>query len=584
MIKTPFRKDSLGSRYQSLINQINILGNDLKTLSNNELRAKSFKLKRQYQYNKNLEPLIAESFALTREASFRTLGLKHFDVQLFGGLVLNSRKIAEMKTGEGKTLVAALPASLNAITNQGVHIVTVNDYLASRDQVSMGQIYRFLGFSTGLIQDGMSDSERKEAYNADITYVTNHEVAFDFLRDNMAYSTKEVVLRPFYYCIIDEVDSILIDEAQTPLIISTNFKTQSAKYRLASKVVDFLRPNLHYKIDDKNRNVILTTEGNIATEALLGVTSLYDRESPWIPVIQTAIQAKTLFFKDIHYIIQENQIVCVDEFTGRSMPDRQWGGGLHQALEAKENLPISDRSESAASITYQNFFLLYPKLAGMTGTAKTSEIEFKNIYKLSVTQIPTAKPVRRKDLPDIIYKDQFIKWNSISNICNTIASKGQPVLIGTTSVAKSELLAQLLDEYMLSFKILNAKAENVRLESEIVAQAGSKDSITIATNIGRCLCRACQPSGREFGGGWLWVRLCLNRKWRSKPPTGRRPGCCGRAFRGRGARRCCHSHPDGGLAAKGRRYGCSGGRLRDRWHPCGLRGRSEARRQHPESG
>jgi preprotein translocase subunit SecA len=483
MLKNPFNNNSLVNKYQKLINQINSLENDLKTLSDSELRAKSFNLKKQYQQNQNLNSLIAESFALTREASYRTLGLRHFDVQLIGGLVLNSGKIAEMKTGEGKTLVATLPAFLNALTKKGVHIVTVNDYLANRDQVSMGQIYRFLGLDTGLIQEGMSTVERRENYGADITYVTNYELTFDFLRDNMALNLTDVVLRPFNYCIIDEVDSILIDEAQTPLIISNNIDTPIEKYIVASEITEYLELNTHFKVDEKNKNVILTEEGSKQIETILSIQDLYDPRDPWIPYIINALKANALFFNNVHYIVQNNRIVIVDEFTGRIMPDRRWGDGLHQAIEAKENLPIRQKTETVASITYQNFFLIYPKLSGMTGTGKTAEIEFEKIYNLSVETIPTAKPNRRKDLTDLIYKDQFSKWNAIAQACNTISSTGQPILIGTTTVEKSEMLAQLLNEYSLSYQILNAKPENIRRESEIVAQAGKKNSITIATNM-----------------------------------------------------------------------------------------------------
>ena len=483
MLKNPFNKNSLVNQYQSLINQINILEKDLKTLSDSELRAKSFKLKKQYEDNQNLDSLIADSFALTREVSLRTLGLRHFDVQLIGGLILNNQKIAEMKTGEGKTLVATLPAALNAITKKGVHIVTVNDYLANRDQVSMGQIYRFLGLDTGLIQDGMSSLERRESYNADITYVTNYELTFDYLRDNMALKLPDVVLRPFNFCIIYEVDSILIDEAQTPLIISKNIQTPVEKYIMAAEITDYLKPNIHYKVDEKNKNVVLTDQGSKQIEKILSIQDLYDPKDPWIPYISNALKANSLYFKNVQYIVQNNRIIIVDEFTGRIMPDRRWGDGLHQAIEAKEKLSIRQKTQSVASITYQNFFLLYPKLSGMTGTGKTAEIEFEKIYNLSVNEVPTAKPVLRKDLSDLIYKDQFSKWNAISQACNNIASTGQPILIGTTTVEKSEMLAQLLNEYRLSYEILNAKPENLRRESEIVAQAGVKGSITIATNM-----------------------------------------------------------------------------------------------------
>jgi preprotein translocase subunit SecA len=483
MLKNPFNSNSLINKYQNLISQINILESRFETLTDSELRAKNLILKKQYETTQNLNPLIAESFALTREASRRTLGLRHFDVQLIGGLVLNDKKIAEMKTGEGKTLVATLPAFLNALTNKGVHIVTVNDYLANRDQVSMGQIYRFLGLNTGLIQEGMSTLERRKNYEADITYVTNYEVTFDFLRDNMALNQNDLVLRPFNYCIVDEVDSILIDEAQTPLIISNNTRTPIEKYIVAAEITEYLELNTHYKIDEKNKNVVLTDEGSKQIEQILSIQDLYDPRDPWIPYIINAIKANAIYFNNVHYIVQNNRIIIVDEFTGRIMPDRRWGDGLHQAVEAKENLSIRQKTETVASITYQNFFLLYPKLSGMTGTGKTAETEFEKIYNLSVSNIPTARPMQRKDLSDLIYKDQFSKWNAIAKTCNQIHETGQPILIGTTTVEKSEMLAQLLSEYNLSYQILNAKPENVRRESEIVAQAGKKGSITIATNM-----------------------------------------------------------------------------------------------------
>nr|YP_010594898.1 preprotein-translocase subunit a [Stephanopyxis turris]YP_010594948.1 preprotein-translocase subunit a [Stephanopyxis turris]WAJ57633.1 preprotein-translocase subunit a [Stephanopyxis turris]WAJ57683.1 preprotein-translocase subunit a [Stephanopyxis turris] len=483
MLKNLFARNALATKYQNLIDQINAVESDLKTLTDGELRAKTFELKKKYQTEQDLTSILCESFAVTREASIRTLGLRHFDVQLIGGLTLNDGKIAEMRTGEGKTLVATLPAYLNALTEKGVHIVTVNDYLASRDQVSMGQIYRFLGLDTGLIQENMTTSERQQNYDADITYVTNNELGFDFLRDNMALNLNDVVLRRFNYCIVDEVDSILIDEAQTPLILSNSVETSIDKYIIAAEVTEYLEVNTHFQVDEKNKNVILTKQGTLQIEQILNVQDLFNPNDPWIPYILNAIKATTLFFRNVQYIVQNNQIIIVDEFTGRIMPDRRWSDGLHQAIEAKEGLPIRENSETAASITYQNFFLLYPKLSGMTGTGKTAEIEFEKIYNLPVEEVPTARPNQRKDLPDFIYKDQFSKWNAIAKECKKISSNGQPILIGTTTVEKSDMLAQLLKEYQLSYQILNAKPENVRRESEIVAQAGKKGSITIATNM-----------------------------------------------------------------------------------------------------
>ena len=483
MLKNPFIKQSVINQYQTLINQINSLETNLKTLTDTELRNKTFQLKKQYQEKRDLNELIAESFAITREASFRTLGLRHFDVQLIGGLVLNSGKISEMRTGEGKTLVATLPAVLNALTNKGVHIVTVNDYLASRDQISMGQIYRFLGLNTGLIQEDMNFRERQQNYAADITYVTNNELAFDYLRDNMASNLNQVVLPPFNYCIVDEVDSIFIDEAQVPLIISQAVETCIDKYIVAAEVAEYLEVNVHFKVDEKNRNIILTEQGTTQIEKILQIEDLYNPNDPWIPYILSAIKATALFFRNVHYIVQNNQIVIVDEFTGRIMPDRRWNEGLHQAIEAKEGVPIRQNTETAASITYQNFFLLYPKLSGMTGTAKTSELEFEKIYGLSVEEIPTARTNLRKDLPDFVYKDSLTKWTAIAKECKSIAKTKQPILIGTTTVENSEMLADLLKEYQLSYRLLNAKPENVKRESEIVAQAGEIGSITIATNM-----------------------------------------------------------------------------------------------------
>ena len=483
MLKNPFKKSSIATEYQVLVNEINYLESEFKLLTDAEIRIKSNQLRKRYQNQPNLNLITAEAFALTREASLRTLGLRHYDVQLLGGLVLNSGKIAEMRTGEGKTLVATLPAYLNGLTKKGVHIVTVNDYLASRDQLSMGQIYRFLGLNTGLIQEDMEVIDRQKNYDADITYVTNSELGFDYLRDNMALNINDVVLRPFNYCIVDEVDSVLIDEAQTPLIISNSVKTSIDKYIITAEIIDYLEVNVHFKVDEKNKNVIITKEGAIQIEEILGIKDLYNPTDPWIPYIINALKATTLFFRNVHYIVQDDQIIIVDEFTGRIMPDRRWSDGLHQAVEAKEGVTIRQNNETAASVTYQNFFLLYPKLSGMTGTAKTAEIEFEKIYNLPVVEIPTAKPNLRNDLPDLIYKDELSKWTAIAKECQQIAVKTQPILIGTTSVEKSEMLGQLLNEYKLNYQILNAKPENVKRESEIVAQAGKRGSITIATNM-----------------------------------------------------------------------------------------------------
>jgi len=472
------------SQYKKQIFEIKELERAITTFTNSEIRVAAKNLQKQALNKKTLDDLLVSSFALTREASRRTLGLRHYDVQLLGGMILNQNKIAEMKTGEGKTLVATLPAVLNALTKKGVHIVTVNEYLANRDQVSLQKLYGFLGLETGLIKEGMSTEERKRNYKCDITYVTNSELTFDFLRDNTVFKSSDITLPQFNYCIVDEVDAVLIDEAQTPIILSDVEQTFSAeKYVASSEIVNYLVLNEHYKIDEKNKNVTLTQTGSKQVEKILDITDLYNQENPWIPFILNALKAKTLFFNNVHYIVQNERILIVDEFTGRIMADRRWGDGLHQAIEAKEQVPIRPRAETQATTTYQNFFLLYPKLSGMTGTGKTAEIEFEKIYNLPVNVVPTFSVPKRKDLPDLIYKDQFSKWNAIAKFCKTIASKGQPVLIGTTTVAKSEMLGQLLNEYDLTYQILNARPENVRRESEIISQAGRQNAITISTNM-----------------------------------------------------------------------------------------------------
>ena len=389
MLKNPFKKQANIREYQTLVTDINSLDSDFRLLTDIEILTKSRRLQKQYKIEQNLDSLIIEAFALTREVSKRTLGLRHFDVQLIGGLVLNNNKIAEMKTGEGKTLVGTLPAYLNGLTKKGVHIVTVNEYLANRDQISMGQIYRFLGLNTGIIQETMKFRERQKNYDADITYVTNNELGFDYLRDNMSLNIDNIVLKPFNFCIVDEVDSVLIDEAQTPLIISNQVQTCIDKYIIASEIIEYLDVNLHFEVDEKNKNIVLTKQGTVQIEKILNIKDLYNPNNPWIPYIINAIKATTLFFRNVHYIVQNNQVIIVDEFTGRIMPDRRWSDGLHQAIEAKEDITIRQNTETAASVTYQNFFLLYPRLSGMTGTAKTAELEFEKIYNLSVIEIPT---------------------------------------------------------------------------------------------------------------------------------------------------------------------------------------------------
>lgn len=477
-------------KYKPLVTEINLAEEEIQKLSDDELRGKTAEFKQKLAKAKTradekeiLDEILPEAFAVVREAGKRVLGMRHFDVQLLGGIVLHEGQIAEMKTGEGKTLVATLPAYLNALSGKGVHVVTVNDYLARRDSEWMGQVHRFLGLTVGLIQQGMSPTERVKNYACDITYCTNSELGFDYLRDNMATSMAEVVQRPFNYCIIDEVDSILIDEARTPLIISGQVERPTEKYKTATEIAKKLEKDKHYEVDEKARNVILADEGFEKAEELLGVQDLYDPKDPWAHYVFNAIKAKELFIKDVNYIVRNEEVVIVDEFTGRVMPGRRWSDGLHQAIESKENLPIQPETQTLATITYQNFFLLYPKLAGMTGTAKTEEPEFERIYNLQVTVIPTNRKSQRRDISDVVYKTEQAKWKAIAQECAEMHQLGRPVLVGTTSVEKSELLSQLLNQLEIPHQLLNAKPENVERESEIIAQAGRKGSVTIATNM-----------------------------------------------------------------------------------------------------
>ncbi len=488
-------------RFQPLVSDINLLEEDIAPLSDEDLRARTTSFKealakaettlRQRQL---LDELLPEAFAVVREAGKRVLGMRHFDVQLLGGMVLHEGQIAEMKTGEGKTLVATLPAYLNALTGKGVHVVTVNDYLARRDAEWMGQVHRFLGLSVGLIQQDMAPAERRRNYACDITYATNSELGFDYLRDNMANDIAEVVQKEFHYCIIDEVDSILVDEARTPLIISGQVERPQEKYRRATEVAaqlqraegmtkDGIDPEGDYEVDEKQRNVTLTDEGYAKAEQLLEVGDLFNPEDPWAHFITNALKAKELFIKDVNYIVRDEDAVIVDEFTGRVMPGRRWSDGQHQAIESKENLPIQPETQTLASITYQNFFLLYPRLAGMTGTAKTEEVEFEKTYKLEVTVVPTNRVRSRADLVDQVYKNEAAKWRAVAAETAEFHRAGRPVLVGTTSVEKSEVLSALLAEQEIPHNLLNAKPENVEREAEIVAQAGRAGAVTIATNM-----------------------------------------------------------------------------------------------------
>jgi len=488
-------------RYQPIVEEINLLEEEISVLTDDELRRETHNLKSKIsseldlkKQEKLLEEFLPKAFAIVREASKRVLDMRHFDVQLIGGIVLHECQIAEMKTGEGKTLVATLPCYLNALTGKGVHVVTVNDYLARRDAEWMGQVHRFLGLTVGLIQQDMSPIERKKNYDCDITYATNSELGFDYLRDNMATDINEVVQRTFNYCVIDEVDSILIDEARTPLIISGQVERPQEKYQKASELSltlvkakelskDGIDPEGDYEVDEKQRSCILTDQGFAKCEQYLGVSDLYNPKDPWAHYITNALKAKELFIKDVNYIIKNNEAVIVDEFTGRVMPGRRWSDGQHQAIEAKENLKIQPETQTLASITYQNFFLLYPGLAGMTGTAKTEEVEFEKTYKLESTVVPTNQIRKRQDWPDQVFKTEIGKWKAVANETAQIHRDGRPVLVGTTSVEKSELLSTLLTEESIPHNLLNAKPENVEREAEIVAQAGRAGAVTIATNM-----------------------------------------------------------------------------------------------------
>ncbi len=493
-------------RYQPLVKEINLLEEEIQPLTDEQLQAKTVEFRQRLEKATSdtieqdiLAEILPEAFAVVREASRRVLGMRHFDVQLIGGMVLHEGQIAEMKTGEGKTLVATLPSYLNGLTRKGVHVVTVNDYLARRDAEWMGQIHRFLGLTVGLIQQGMSPSERKQNYQADITYTTNSELGFDYLRDNMATTIEEVVQRPFNYCVIDEVDSILIDEARTPLIISGQVERPSEKYIRAAQVAERLErsstdpnarssfdetePDGDYEVDEKGRNILMTDQGFAKAEELLGVTDLFDPKDPWAHYIFNAVKAKELFTLDVNYIVRNGEVVIVDEFTGRIMQGRRWSDGLHQAIEAKEQVEIQPETQTLATITYQNFFLLYPKLAGMTGTAKTEEPEFEKTYNLQVTIVPTNRNSRREDYADVVYKTEEAKWRAVAQECADMHNQGRPVLVGTTSVEKSEYLSQLLHSLNVPHNLLNAKPENVEREAEIVAQAGRKGAVTIATNM-----------------------------------------------------------------------------------------------------
>lgn len=475
--------ESTRKKYSDSVALINRLEPEMERLSDSELRERTMGLKERAQNGEPLDSLLPEAFAVVREGSKRVLGLRPFDVQLIGGIVLHKGEIAEMRTGEGKTLVAILPAYLNALSGKGVHIVTVNDYLARRDCEWVGQVPRFLGLQVGLIQQNMSSEQRRENYLCDITYVTNSELGFDFLRDNLATSVDELVLRGFSYCVIDEVDSILIDEARTPLIISGLAEKPSDRYYKAAKIAAAFERDLHYTVDEKQKSVLLTEQGYEDAEEIVDVKDLYDPREQWASFVLNAIKAKELFLRDVNYIVRGKEVLIVDEFTGRVMQGRRWSDGLHQAVEAKEGVPIQNETVTLASISYQNFFLQFPKLCGMTGTAATESTEFESIYKLKVTIVPTNKSMIRKDESDVVFRATTGKWRAVVVEISRMHKTGRPVLVGTTSVEQSDSLSERLLEAGIPHEVLNAKPENVEREAEIVAQSGRLGAVTIATNM-----------------------------------------------------------------------------------------------------
>ncbi len=492
-------------KYAKKVKQINALESKYEKLSDEELKTAFDALKESVQKGeKTLDDVLFDSFAITREASKRVLGMRHFDVQLIGGMVLHDNKIAEMKTGEGKTLVATLPVVLNAMLGRGVHVVTVNDYLAKRDAAEMGKIYNFLGYSVGVITgDILDDATRKAQYDADITYGTNNEFGFDYLRDNMKYSLDEMVQRDHYYAIVDEVDSILIDEARTPLIISGPTKSKLENYERADKVARQMVRDEDFTVDEKNRVILVTEQGIAKAEKLFGVDNLYAMENAILAHhLDQALKAHNLFEKDVDYVVKEGEIVIVDEFTGRLSEGRRFSEGLHQALEAKEGVEIKEESQTLADITFQNYFRMYEKLAGMTGTAQTEATEFAEIYGLDVISIPTNVPVIRKDQPDLIYKTEKEKFDAVIKDIKERHKKGQPVLVGTASIEKSEALHELLKKEKIPHNVLNAK--NHEHEAEIIKDAGKKGAVTIATNMaGRGVDIKIDDEVRELGGLYI---------------------------------------------------------------------------------
>ncbi len=470
------------NRMLPIVEHINSLEPGVAGLSDAELRGRTDEFRRRLENGETLDDLLPEAFAVAREASKRVLKMRHFDVQLIGGIVLHEGKIAEMKTGEGKTLVATLPVYLNALEGRGVHVVTVNDYLARRDAQWMGPLYNFLGLSVGVIVHGLSDEERQVSYNADITYGTNNEFGFDYLRDNMKYDISQYAQRELNFAIVDEVDSILIDEARTPLIISGPSEESTDKYYKIDKIIPKLKKDIDYTVDEKARTVILTEEGNIKAEKLIGAGNLYDPANiELVHHVLQALKAHTLFRRDVDYVVNDGEVIIVDEFTGRLMPGRRWSDGLHQAVEAKEGVKIASENQTLATITFQNLFRMYNKLAGMTGTAETEAEEFAKIYALDIVVIPTNRPMVRADHPDMIYKTEAGKFRAVVNEIEEMHRRGQPVLVGTISIEKSEALSGLLKKKGIRHSVLNAKYHE--REAEIIAQAGRSSAVTIATNM-----------------------------------------------------------------------------------------------------
>jgi len=475
-------------RFWSKVEFINVLEPEIQSLSDAELKTKTVYFRERLDAGETLDDILPEAFAVVREASMRVLKMRHFDVQLIGGMVLHEGKVAEMRTGEGKTLTATLPLYLNALAGKGAHLVTVNDYLARRDAEWMGRIYHFLGMTVGIIQHGLSDDQRRQAYGCDITYCTNNELGFDYLRDNMKWNLEDFTQRGFSYAIVDEVDSILIDEARTPLIIAGSSEEDTSKYYRIDGMISKLKIDVDYKVDEKDRQVMLTDDGIRHAEKLLGVPNLYDPNAiDTLHGLNQALMAHNLYKLDVDYMIRPKEdgrgkeIVIVDEFTGRMMPGRRWSNGLHQAIEAKENVEVNAENQTLATVTFQNFFRMYNKLAGMTGTAETEATELLQIYKLEVVIVPTNMPMVRKDFADVIYSTKKGKKRAIVEEIKELNTKGQPILVGTASIESSEDLAAELKKARIPHVVLNAKHHE--REAEIIAQAGRKGAVTIATNM-----------------------------------------------------------------------------------------------------